>query len=483
MNLGKYSPMVFSNFYCEHLARHFVRSLRVAGVMLAMLLFSSGVVAAEWIYTFSQQDTLAKLCERNQVAIEDCIYEIEFRNNVKDARRIPPGTRLYLPVAWLKEKPAVVKVGAVHGKVTWVKAGTKDSNELSLKTRLNVGDSVVTKAGSATLIFADGSVLLVSSHTELVFDTLTQWQLGGMVDTRVRLNRGRVKTRVNPVRGSASRYEIVTPAAVAAVRGTEFRVSVDDFDGKPLSKTEVLEGAVALGNRAGQTGVPGGFATKVAKGAKVQSPIPLLDPPRIVDALPQRLSLLPKQLQWKSVSGAVYYKVDVLRENGDGASSMVYQQQVSKNRFHVPLLPDGNYRFVVRAVDPNGFEGYESSTRSRYDNAKYIKVQPTASYSNDANQKVITWRWPRIHGSDGYTIKLSQTLADGSVREQQIQHDTNTYAQRVDDDGSYVAKIAPVFDGKTHEFGDAQDVKVTSERALPWWIKMLAGVAMVAALL
>ena len=63
-----------------------------------------------------------------------------------------------------------------------------------------------------------------------------------MVDTRIRLNIGRVNTRVEKQQPD-SHYEITTPAAITAVRGTDFRLSTDD---EQISRTEVTEGFVAV---------------------------------------------------------------------------------------------------------------------------------------------------------------------------------------------------------------------------------------------
>ncbi len=63
-------------------------------------------------------------------------------------------------------------------------------------------------------------------------DSLGSFDASGMVDTSVRLKKGRVENRVAPQKPD-SRYRIITPAAVAAVRGTEFRVGGDEIVSLP----------------------------------------------------------------------------------------------------------------------------------------------------------------------------------------------------------------------------------------------------------
>ena len=74
--------------------------------------------------------------------------------------------------------------------------------------------------------FADQSELQVLPNSEVVLDKLSHHKHTGMVDTRIRLNSGSVNTRVEK-QGPDSHYEISTPAAITAVRGTAFRLSSD----------------------------------------------------------------------------------------------------------------------------------------------------------------------------------------------------------------------------------------------------------------
>ena len=83
-----------------------------------------------------------------------------------------------------------------------------------------------------------------------------------MVDTRVRLERGRANARVTPRRG---RFRIWTPAAATVVRGTEFRA---EFDEASVARAEITSGVVALTTDGAAVTVKEGFGLSCARAGR-----------------------------------------------------------------------------------------------------------------------------------------------------------------------------------------------------------------------
>lgn len=75
--------------------------------------------------------------------------------------------------------------------------------------------------------FADGSVVTMQSNSTMKLDTLSIYSGGGMVDTKLRLQQGKVEVAANPKHVPRNQLQIMTPSAVAAVRGSHFRVSTE----------------------------------------------------------------------------------------------------------------------------------------------------------------------------------------------------------------------------------------------------------------
>ena len=90
--------------------------------------------------------------------------------------------------------------------------------------------------------FEDHAEGALDQAAELVLDSVSVYAGGGMVDTQVRLQRGRVEVGANPRRQPGSRLQVITPSAVAAVRGTRFRGEAQP----QLTREETLAGEVGL---------------------------------------------------------------------------------------------------------------------------------------------------------------------------------------------------------------------------------------------
>ena len=62
----------------------------------------------------------------------------------------------------------------------------------------------------------------------------------------LRLERGNIRNRVTPLTSDEASFEVYTPGAVAAVRGTEYYLGVD---GAETTRNEVISGQVDVGAR------------------------------------------------------------------------------------------------------------------------------------------------------------------------------------------------------------------------------------------
>ena len=332
-------------------AIHRLHNNTVALLTTVLLLLTAAASAEDWIYTVRPGDNLWNLSETHLASMKYW-KPLQRHNNITDPLKIPPGSRLKFPVAWLKHQPASAVVVQLQGMAHLVSAADGSSRPLAIDTPLHTGDTVRTGPdGNLNIRFADGSELLVLSNSEVIMDSLSAYGETGMVDTRVRLQGGRVDTRVIPGQGPGSRYHIITPAAVAAVRGTRFRVSADTD--KPVSRSEVIEGRVGItGAGAGQL-VPAGFGTIAEAGRPPQPPRKLLPAPDL-SPLPAVLDRLPLQFTWESVENAAAYRFQVATSD---KFDRLLLDDTSQQASATADLPDGDYMLRVRAIDRDRLEG------------------------------------------------------------------------------------------------------------------------------
>ncbi len=213
----------------------------------------------EWVYTLRQGDTVASITQTllSQQTTQQRL--LEHNGLASNAKLGAGGDTLRIPVNWLKRQPEPARVIAVTGNVQQISGMDGRKLPLSEDSIVRVGDEILSGAGSATIELADGSELRISPpNSRLMFNRLTQFGKSGMVDTRLRLQRGgEVHTRVRPVIEGGARFEIETPSAVAAVRGgTVFAIQATTNG----SSVQVTEGVVDFGQPGNTRRIPAAMA-------------------------------------------------------------------------------------------------------------------------------------------------------------------------------------------------------------------------------
>ncbi len=322
-------------------------------LVLLLLAYTVPARAQEWVYTVRPGDNLRALAERYLSDPGD-LARLQALNQVADPAQLQPGTRLKIPVAWLKVQPAPVEVLHVRNDATVVRAGRRGSEPLAAGMRLAAGDHVHTGAdSSASLRFADGARLVMQAESDLVLDRISSYGGTIIVDSWVRLQDGRVDVRAA---GGGSRFQITTPAGVSSVRGTEFRVGMAEREG--VMRTEVVDGVVAVEAQERGRRIAAGLGTLTPVGQPPQPPVRLLPPPDI-SAIPTYLDHVPIAFSIPPLPGAVAYRLQIAPDATFDA--LLFDVVVPTPDFHGPAAPDGTYTWRVRGIDGHGLEGLDAS--------------------------------------------------------------------------------------------------------------------------
>jgi hypothetical protein len=362
----------------------------------------------EWIYVVHARDTLIDIARE---LLDDPAgwQRVAEYNRIKNPRRLQLGQRLRIPVSWLRRRPAEAKVTEVRGDARLVSAG--QTMALTAPMALGPGAEVeVGEGGQVTLEFADGSVLVLRENSRLVLDALSTLATTGMVDTRLRLQRGRVDSRVAPLTGPGSRFEIDMPSATAAVRGTEFRASVAPQGS--TSRSEVLDGTVGVAAAGAHVDVPAGFGTVVEAGKPPSPPRRLLPPPTLPPSLVP-FTVLPVQLTWSAVPDAARYRVRLVPTGVQ--TGRVREAMVEAPELILDDLADGSYRVAVRAIDAVGLEGFEAAGDIVVQ-ALLPSPQPlspeTGAKLHDRSPRLA---WSAVSGARGYRLIVLHANRDENV--------------------------------------------------------------------
>lgn len=378
----------------------------VHGLLLCLAAISFSARCENWLYTVRFGDNLWNLAERYLINT-GYWSRLQALNHIQDPWHIPPGTLLRIPVHWLHKYPTLARVRSVEGTGELLEEGTGKGIPLHSGELLVPGDAVRTgPASQVSLEFVDGTRLLVQPGSLLTLHNLEAFRNTDMTDTRLHLHRGRVETRVAPEGGAARSFEIVTPAAVTSVRGTDYRVSSDPSI--PQSLAEVTGGRVAVTGAGKTRMVPEGYGTVTETGAPPQPPVPLLPPPDLAGVGPV-FDRVPIAFKLPSLPGARGYRLQI-------AADRTFDRVLFDRRFHAedirgPDLPDGEYQLRVRASDSRGLEGLNAdrhfTLNARPEAPFAIEPKPGAGVPEETPRFV----WSRDETIQSYHLQVARDAA------------------------------------------------------------------------
>lgn len=301
-------------------------------------------------YVVRRGDTLSGLADRYLVR-PGAYRDVARLNGVREARRLPVGRVLRLPVPLLRSEPAQARVAAVRGPVSIQRVAGIDAAATVGQT-LAEGDVISTGANAfIRLVLPDGGYVSLPSRSRVRVRRLRTILLNGATDQLFQLESGRLESDASPVREPGG-FSIATPISISAVRGTSFRNSYDPETQR--GGTEVIEGAVAVASgsservaREGQ-GVTAG-ASGLALAALLPAP-DLTDPDAVQtgEVIALRFTPAPGAVRYRARLATDAGMVDAFAENESAAS----EAQVT-----FAGLEDGLYFVRVSAVSAEGLEG------------------------------------------------------------------------------------------------------------------------------
>ncbi|WP_348014810.1 FecR domain-containing protein [Rhodoferax sp.] len=403
-------------------------------------------MAADFIYTVQPGDHPWNLAER-YLKRPSLALALRQRNQIADDHRIPPGTQLRIPKDWLKLESTQVTLLAVAGD-TMLRQGSTPARAAIAGERLQAPSGLHTGPdGSATLQFADGSRVLVRRDSELQLQTTQKSLLGQASIVALSLLQGSVENQVTPLGDSGGRFEIQTPAAIAAVRGTQYRVYTD---GQTM-RTEVLTGAVHVANPTGQVTALAAQGTVAQSGSSPAAPIALLPPPSL-DGLPDTIERLPIAWPITPLAGASQYRSQLAAT--PEFSAMLSDEVVDSARMRVRDIDDGSYVLRVRGIDAQGLEGLSAQR------TLVIHTQPEPPLLIDPASDAATTaarpnlRWTQGEASLQYRVQLS---THGTAVDEQVVSSASAQPPQDLAPGIYQWRVAAIHPTKGQgPWGDAQ---------------------------
>lgn len=318
--------------------------------VLAGLLFAAALAPAaaqdEYHHAIRPGDTLIGI-GKEMLLRPGNWRQLQTLNQVADPYRLQPGRTLRIPLRLMRRGAASGEISAVSGEAS------ADGQPARLRQAVAGGSVLRTGADSSlSLRLADGSVLTLQPGTEARVKDLKAYGSGNYFTHAFDLLSGQLHNLAAKLRGSGPRYEVSTPGATIAVRGTDFRVAV-----APESATsEVLDGSVDVAGARGRLRLTRGYGTRVTAGAAPRA-VRLLPAPDLA-AAPARVERVLMRVPFAAVRGASRYRAQLARDADFRQILRESQATAPEAKFSGP--EDGDYWLRVRAVDDQGIEGLDA---------------------------------------------------------------------------------------------------------------------------
>ena len=336
---------------------------------------------------------------------------------------------------------------------------------------LKEGDTLTTMANSfISLILDDGTQFTMPPNSVVSLRLLRATQYVETPRTQLYLQKGRVESQVTPFNKPDSKYEVISPLAVSGVRGTNFRVNVDD----KRVLNEVLEGKVAVSqntvvNKPSKQLLAAGYGT-VDENGRVNKPVALLSAPTLQDGYQQQIRL-PIQFPL-SHAGAAAFRViistDAAGRNNIAETSVRSNQ--GKAIAKLDDLEDGAYFVRASALDAVGLEGVSTIQAFRVDARPLppFLLQPGAKFQGQIQDGRIpvTMKWAQVENINTYRLQVASEPAFKTVIVDQI---TDASADQMVvplPGGNYYWRVASIIQSgstsKQGPFGDAKPLNVSA---------------------
>lgn len=341
---------------------------------------------AEWTYTLKAGESFRGIAGE-LLKPSASMHRLASYNRIDSPSAIGTGDQIRIPLAWLKQRPEPARVRGVSGQARVRSAGNGAIQPLTEGRRIQAGDTIVTHDGMVTVELADGSTIRINPGSSVVFNRLTRYGRAGMTDTRMRLEHGGVSNRIQPMIEEGARFEIETPSAVAAVRGTAFALQADS-EGSHL---QVTEGRVAFGPPGNSRDIPAGYGASVGPGGSGNMKLMRLAPAPTTNPLPDTIDSLPAELTWQA-TGARQYQVDILDQD---TGQPVHSEQTSDTAVGLDGLANGRYRAQVSSLSSGGISGMPMDVTFQVDLAARAAtlLEPAADATLDSNRPRFSWRY------------------------------------------------------------------------------------------
>ena len=383
----------------------------------------------EWIYHTQKGDTIWDICLK-YTNKRGCWITLTQYNNVSNDRAVAINTPIRIPVGWLKKPFVVGQVAYVTGSAEYSLWNDKQFTRLTSGQDVHLGAKIHTAANSfVKVVLHKTNEVLIKENSELLLHKFSSENESELNEELI-LEKGAADAEVNSGKVK-NRFIIKTPAAIAAVRGTEFRINShgDHMRG------EVLEGQIDVKSEVSSQSVPAGFGVAATKGKAVQPPREL--PPKPIMTKQQIKMALPAKVEWQALSGIDQYQTSLL----DSAGAILAIDTVKQNWAIYDALDKGCYSVKVHGIDNEGFHGVDAHAQlCVIDHLPAVVLSDSTDLKDEDNNLVLSWQG--IAEANRYKIQISEDAEFTQIAKEIMTSDTQVEFPKLEGKTVYIRVIA-----------------------------------------
>jgi len=435
-------------------------------ILSAVLLFVSVISHAEqvssesksvenpesvWVYTVNHKDSFERIYQKylNKRANIEALSKY---NHHQLNKKLQPGQVINIPVEMLKKIQTNAQVLLAYGEVNASNVNATDTRKVKKGDLLTQGDTLTTGKNSlAKLRFADGSNIDIQPNSNLNIQASYQYAGKGTFVTNLKLVKGRTEVLANPDHVVGNTLQIQTLSAVAAVRGTQFRVGADDT----VALQETLEGKVAFSASGQEVLLTKGYGSVAEKDKAPLPPIQLPSAPD-VSALPKIFETNSAEFNLQQQQGVVEW-VAQLALDAD-FTQILNEQTTQSGKLVFADLADGQYFLKLRAQDQHGLQSLDSAHAF---NVKFRLPEPVLELIEPLDGAEIPLAptdlsWTPIPAANSYVIQIARDIDFADiVFERHASYNKLTTNQSFGA-GEFYWRVVVLSDGKLQKFSNVR---------------------------
>jgi hypothetical protein len=410
---------------------------------------SVGNQEAVWTYSVLKDDSFERIYQKylNRRANIPALSEYNHHPLIK---KLQPAQIINIPVEMLRRIPTTIQVLLVYGDVSATNIAGGDTHQVKKDDLFVAGNSLTTGKNSlAKLLFADGSKVDIQPNSNLSIQDSYQYVGKETYVTNLKLIKGRSQVSANPEHVIGNTLKIQTPSAVAAVRGTQFRVAVDEN----ASLQETLEGQVAFSASGQEILLAKGYGSVAEKD---KAPLPPIQLPGAVD-----VSALPKLFEHNSAEFDFPVQQGVTAWVGQLAldedfTQILNEQMTQSGKMVFADLADGQYYVKLRTQDQHGLQSVDATHVFQI---KVLPPEPLVELLEPLDAAVIPLAptdlsWTSVPAATSYLVQVARdSKFTDNLYERHSSYNKLTINQSFGA-GVFYWRVATLLGGKPQKFSN-----------------------------